>query len=200
MRLLWLAAVHACLLALIFAVVRVHALTNLDLSIAHAFTSLRTPTVTAFMLAATSLGNTFSIVVIAAGASLTFLLSKKNKLLSAGLVCTVLGAKVSETLLKILIERDRPNSDALFHLDTFSFPSGHATAAAALFGYLGLVLIRLYPRWRIAIAVCMSVVILLIGLSRVYLGVHFPSDIIGGYLLGAVWVLVGVWVVRYGRT
>lgn len=199
-KIFWLIALHTCLFVLIFIVVRVHAASLLDARVVEAFANARTPTVTVFMNAVTSVGNAFAIILIVSCATLAFLFTKRHKSLALGLVLAVLGAKATEVLLKILIERDRPDTYALFHLDTYSFPSGHATATAALFGYLGLVLVDLYPQWRLSITILAGVLILLVGVSRIYLGVHYPSDIIGGYLVGAVWILVGVWVVKYART
>ena len=78
--------------------------------------------------------------------------------------------------------------------DTFSFPSGHATIAVGFYGFLVYILFRQIKNWKYKInALFFSITLILaIGLSRLYLGVHFLSDVWGGYLLGALWLLIGI--------
>ena len=107
----------------------------------------------------------------------------------------VAGGWELNNLLKIWIERARPpeNLRALvLETRTFSFPSNHATFAAVFFGYLAFLLARTLPKRppivrRLAVAACV-VLALAVAASRVWLGVHYPSDVIGGLLLGAGWV------------
>ena len=102
---------------------------------------------------------------------------------------------ISTTALKNLFGRDRPlwqNPDDL--LATHSFPSGHASTVAALAGtviVLVAMLVRRANVRRLAYVLCVLVVVM-VCLDRVLLGRHYPTDIIGGVLLGAFWVLVGI--------
>ena len=100
------------------------------------------------------------------------------------------GAALLATFLKYLFQRPRPE---LFESDYtasfYSFPSGHATIAVAFYGTLALlVALRLqgWRRWTVLVAG--AVLALLLGLSRLYLGVHYPTDILAGYLAAALWV------------
>jgi undecaprenyl-diphosphatase len=121
-------------------------------------------------------------------------------------VVTLVGAGLLNGLLKFSFARVRPASFFDYPLPgSPSFPSGHALYAASVFGGLAVLLAaRVRSRllevviWLIALSL-----ILLVGLSRVYLGVHYPSDVLAGYAIGAVWVTavaVGDRLVRHRRS
>jgi undecaprenyl-diphosphatase len=101
-------------------------------------------------------------------------------------------------LLKIAFARPRP--DVVPHLRevmSLSFPSGHAMTSAAVYLTLGAMLMRISER-RITKIYCMSIAVLatlLIGASRVYLGVHYPTDVLGGWMMGMSWALL-CWLVE----
>lgn len=106
---------------------------------------------------------------------------------------TISGSYLFYTISKIIIHRPRP--DVAYYLETgYSFPSGHATIAMAFYGFLVYVLFRQYKHWKIKANVLFAglIIILGIGLSRIYLGVHYLSDVWGGYLLGALWLIIGI--------
>ena len=111
---------------------------------------------------------------------------------------TLGGAAVMDFLGKIVFHRARPPM-AVYLEDSFSFPSGHATLAVALYGFLAYVLIReLKSRGsKVSVFFASLIVILLIGLSRIYLGVHYLSDVWGGYLLGFLWLLAGIALIEH---
>lgn len=95
-------------------------------------------------------------------------------------------------LLKIIFHRQRP-LESLIHESGNSFPSGHATGSFVLYGLLCYILLRYWvkPRWaRIVVILATAVMILLTGLARVYLRVHFPSDVAAGWGAGAI-ILAG---------
>ena len=98
------------------------------------------------------------------------------------------------TLVKVIVERARPDSaEALATAGGYAFPSGHSATAVALYGALALIVARhgdaRVRRAAIAAAVALSV---LVGVTRVYLGVHYPTDVLAGWLLGGA-VLAVVW-------
>ena len=100
-------------------------------------------------------------------------------------------ANLASTLLKIAFGRPRPDLvPHLDHVSSASFPSGHATSAAAV--YLLLAWLAL-PRWRTAAWALAATMIILNAFSRIMLGVHWASDIVGGTLLGAAFALIAVW-------
>lgn len=106
---------------------------------------------------------------------------------------TIAGSELFNFLGKLTFQRTRPDV-AFYAEDTLSFPSGHATIPVAFYGFLAYILFRQLKEWKYKInALFFGIVIILaIGLSRLYLGVHFLSDVWGGYLLGALWLLIGI--------
>lgn len=105
---------------------------------------------------------------------------------------TLIGAGLLDGGLKLLFGRTRPV--AFFEHypspESFSFPSGHALFATTFFGGLAVLLWKrlAHPVLRLAVALAAGVLVLLIGFSRIYLGVHYPSDVLGGFAAGVVWV------------
>ncbi len=100
------------------------------------------------------------------------------------------GCYLSASLLKIAVHRQRPAGFGVYHEISYSFPSIHATMAAFLFGFIAWIIVRrtespLRRFWTISAAVFL---IAAIGFSRLYLGVHFLSDVLGGCLLGTIWL------------
>ena len=100
-------------------------------------------------------------------------------------------------LLKLGFARPRP--DLVPHaveVYTASFPSGHAMLSAVTYLTLGALLIRVQPRWRVKVYILFLAIsiTLLVGTSRVYLGVHWPTDVLAGWCVGAAWALL-CWLV-----
>lgn len=106
---------------------------------------------------------------------------------------TIVGSGLSNLIGKTAFHRHRPEA-ALYAENTFSFPSGHSTIAAAFFGFIIYILLRRARKWEFKINIFFGglALILAVGLSRLYLGVHFLSDVWGGYLLGLLWLVVGI--------
>ncbi|MHB1086795.1 MAG: LssY C-terminal domain-containing protein [Minisyncoccota bacterium] len=109
------------------------------------------------------------------------------------LALAVAGAEVFTTLGKIIIHRPRP--EIAYYIERgFSFPSGHATIAVAFYGFCAYMLVRSAHRWprKVAYGIGVLFLIVLIGVSRVYLGVHYVSDVLAGYAVGLLWLLIAV--------
>jgi undecaprenyl-diphosphatase len=104
------------------------------------------------------------------------------------LVVTV-GAQLENNLLKDLFQRTRPAPiTGLIPAQAFSFPSGHAMVAAAFYAFVAYLSWRLLRGWlRVACVVALALVVLLIGASRLYLGVHYLTDVVAGFLAGLFW-------------
>jgi len=143
-----------------------------------------------FFLILTQLGNSSSVIIITV--ALAGWLIYKNKISTAKvLLLSVIGSALLGQILKHIIGRPRPEM-ALYRLDSFSFPSGHATSALALYGTIIYIVFKLIDSGlkRTAIIVCCGVMIFLIGFSRIYLGFHYLSDVLGGFVLAGVWLLL----------
>jgi undecaprenyl-diphosphatase len=129
------------------------------------------------------------------------LLGRKYRTLVLVLLATVGGAGMN-SLLKQLFSRPRPSVvPHLTEVMTQSFPSGHAMLSATVYLTLGGLLAQLAERRRLkayilAVAVLMP---FLVGLTRVYLGVHYPTDVLGGWVAGLAWALLSVVLVRAVR-
>ena len=120
---------------------------------------------------------------------------KGRKISAALLAVSTLGGMVLTTTLKSLFQRSRPELfDSGYEASFYSFPSGHATAAAGFYGTLALLVAwRLTGFRRWAVAAAGVALVLLIGFSRLYLGVHYPTDVIAGFLAAPLWVItVGI--------
>lgn len=109
------------------------------------------------------------------------------------LLVTIGGAALLNSLAKLAIHRPRPEL-GFYTEQSYSFPSGHATLAIAFYGFVAYLLLRHVRRWKVRVSIILSalLVIIAIGFSRMYLGVHFFSDVWGGYLMGTLWLLIGI--------
>lgn len=131
----------------------------------------------------TNLGSFWGILIVI---FLVFLVNRK-----VSYIC--LGASIIQTslnrVIKAIVRRPRPNVDVFIRESNFSFPSGHAMAITCLYGLLIYYLYKSEIRYRKLLIVICVLIIVLVSLSRVYLGVHYFSDIIGGILLSSSLVL-----------
>ncbi|MBI2613113.1 phosphatase PAP2 family protein [Candidatus Kaiserbacteria bacterium] len=170
-------------------------MTALDNSVLAVLFALRDPSFVQFFTAITQFGSTFVVggIALAIGFSL---LARSRLADFAGLCISVMGTIIVVFPLKDIVARARP--DILYQAfseDTFSFPSGHAAFSIALYGFLAYLAWKQLPRPQaIAVTVFAALLIGLIGFSRLYLGLHFVSDVLGGYLIGGAFTALGIWV------
>jgi undecaprenyl-diphosphatase len=170
----------------------------MDRSLVTSVAEWRSPALTTFMRAATFFGSSVWLVGSLTAVVVVVVLQTRSPRWAAFAVGCMIGGFIS-TIVKRLVDRPRPDIDPLVDLESAAFPSGHALSSAIAFLAIAYVLIHLtrLPRrlvWTGAI-LCTGIV----GFTRVYLGVHWPTDVIGGWLAGAVWVAVVAFVVRPGR-
>jgi len=134
-----------------------------------------------------------------------YLLLLGKRATAALMTVSVVGGALLSSVMKIGFARPRPELTPVAEVFTASFPSGHATLSAVAFLTLGAILARAESNNRIkifflAIAAFLSV---LVGLSRVYLGVHYPTDVLAGWCIGTAWALacatVAFWLQRRGK-
>ncbi|MNI13357.1 PAP2 superfamily protein [compost metagenome] len=146
----------------------------------------------------TSLGG-ISVLALFALIAVGFLLIMKKRLSALLLVVGLAGGVALSEGLKALFERERPPV-AYQAVETLnaSFPSGHALLATVFYLTLGVMLTRAFPRKRLKVYVlgCAVVIVLLIGLTRIYLAAHWASDVFAGWSVGAAWSMV-LWLVAY---
>ena len=135
----------------------------------------------------------FTLQWLLGGAACLFLIYIHRRAEAAWLAGSVLGASLVNTALKSILHRPRPELvPHLAMVSNASFPSGHAMISAAIYLTIGAMLAETQPgrSARIFLMSFAGVIVLLVGCSRIYLGVHWPSDVLAGWCLGSVWALV----------
>lgn len=176
-------------------------ITQFDVTVANLLHQHATTTTTELAKGITRLGSPVTIAVWGLMAAVV-LLGRKEYLTAGGWVAALLGGGLLDGALKQIFQRPRPVWDApIVVAGGFSFPSGHAMGSLVAYGMLAYLVWRQleHPRARVALVACSLVLVLLIGLSRMYLGVHYFSDVIAGYAAGTVWLtacITGLEVVR----
>ena len=116
------------------------------------------------------------------------------------MAASVAGGALLNRSLKYVFHRPRPYfDDPILTLTSYSFPSGHTMAATVLYGVVAAYLLAKIPdwRWRVLIVISTSVLIALVGFSRIYLGAHYLSDVIGAMAEGVAWLSLCLTVVYF---
>lgn len=154
---------------------------------------IRTPLLTKIFLIITNLGSPYVLIVLTL---LSFLL--KNKKLSFIITGNLGLITIINQALKFIIKRPRP-SDLFLIVETgYSFPSGHSMVSLSFYGLLIYFIYKYFKnkKLKISLITLLSLIIVLIGVSRVYLGVHFVSDVISGFLLSLSYLIIFIKVIN----
>ena len=130
--------------------------------------------------------------------SLVFLIIFKNKRYGGFIFLNVFNIFVLNFLLKLLFMRDRPYELMIIDEVGYSFPSGHAMAALGFYGFIIYLLwhFNLAKSAKIIFSVLLGVLIILIGVSRIYLGVHYASDVLAGYMVSLAYLILYITCVK----
>jgi len=161
---------------------------GLDTSILLAIQKLHTPLLDRIMVGVTSLGEP-PLLVLTCLTWEAMLLSRRRHLQANTFGIAAVGAISLNYLLKELFVRARPALwDHIINVNHYSFPSGHAMVSIVVYGCMGYTLAQEFPQWRSQILTLTVILILAIGFSRLYLGVHWPTDVMAGYAVGLVWL------------
>ena len=116
----------------------------------------------------------------------------KNKKIGLSIISNIVIITVLNQLLKRILQRPRPTEFRIVEETGYSFPSGHSMVSMAFYGYLIYLIYRYiknkYVKWTLI--TILSILICLIGISRIYLGVHYTSDVLGGFLLSISYLVV----------
>jgi undecaprenyl-diphosphatase len=168
---------------------------GVDRTILVGFAKARTPWFTVMAVDLTALGSV-TLVVLVSTIALCVLLLLKDRMGALQLVAASVGAGILTTTIKNYIDRPRPPRPEvvtqLIQVSGLSYPSGHSLAAASLYLTVAILVCRHLQKTghQIAILAMTIGIILLVGISRIYLGVHYPSDVASGISLGAAWALL----------
>lgn len=116
----------------------------------------------------------------------------KNKKIGLSIISNIVIITVLNQLLKRILQRPRPTEFRIVEEKGYSFPSGHSMVSMAFYGYLIYLIYRYiknkYVKWTLI--TILSILICLIGISRIYLGVHYTSDVLGGFLLSISYLVI----------
>jgi undecaprenyl-diphosphatase len=140
----------------------------------------------------TALGSTIVLALVTLATVLFLLLIRKSRE-ALFVFLAVGGGQLLSSLLKLGVDRPRPDLVShLVHVQTLSFPSGHAMMSAVTYLTLGSILARIVPgsAARIYVLGLAVLISLVVGASRVYLGVHWPSDVLAGWCAGFAWAML----------
>lgn len=154
---------------------------------------IRTPLLTKIFLIITNLGSPYVLILLTL---LSFLL--KNKKLSFIITANLGLITIINQVLKFIVKRPRP-SDLFLIVETgYSFPSGHSMVRLSFYGLLIYFIYKYFKnkKLKIFLITLLSLIIVLIGVSRVYLGVHFVSDVISGFLLSLSYLIIFIKVIN----
>lgn len=166
-------------------------ITGIDTAVEQALFAARTPVGVKIFSLLTELGGAVAVVIVVIAALIVFWRGKRWAY-ALGLLVSVSGSLIVAYVVKNLVERARPPLEFHAVLETsYAFPSNHATVAVALYGFLVFAVWKLAPQYRTIVVTLCPVVILAIGFSRLYLGVHYPSDVLAGFILGGIFVWIG---------
>ena len=152
----------------------------------------RTPWLTIAAVDVTALGS-ITLVVLFSAFTLVVLLVLRDRLGALQLLAASAGAGVLTLMTKNIIERIRPEeAQQLIVVSGFSYPSGHSVSTSALYLTIAIIAGRYVQKAgaRTAIFLAVSAVLIMVGASRVYLGVHYATDVVSGLSLGAAWALL----------
>lgn len=168
-----------------------HIITS-DISIANFLVGFRTDTLINVFSWITLLGKSQVISsLIAVSVVILWLWRRYYYILP--LFIAVVGSSIFTYSGKLFFQRPRPEM-AVYVENSFSFPSGHASIAVAFYGLLSYLLICVAQSWRTKVSLFLAgiLIILAIGFSRIYLGVHYLSDVFGGYVVGVIWLIIAI--------
>jgi len=188
-------------LGLLEDVVRSEIIVSADIRIENLLYVFRHESITQLFLWVTVLGKATVIIAGVGVISIILWLMQKHRQM-IGYWIAIGGAAGSAFLGKILIHRARPSGVGVYTEDSFSFPSGHATMATVFYGYIIYLYLLSGKSWKQKTNVFFAgaFTIFIIGFSRLYLGVHFMSDVLGGIVLGLLWLIIGItlteWSIR----
>jgi undecaprenyl-diphosphatase len=163
-----------------------------DRAVLLAVTRTRTPWLTIAAIDVTALGS-ITLVVLFSTFTLVVLFALRDRLGALQLLAASAGAGMLTLLTKNVIERIRPEeAQQLIVVSGFSYPSGHSVSTSALYLTIAIIGGRYiqHSGARVAIFLAVSAVVILVGTSRIYLGVHYATDVVSGISLGTAWALV----------
>ena len=198
--LLVLYALQVALFAALAWWVHYHPVLPIDVAITREFQENQAPWLKFTMIAVSYIGSVLllSVGLVLLAAAILWLV--RLRLEAIMLVATCATSALLNGLIKLIVARPRPNAHLVEVIQAASgnsFPSGHVMQYVAFWGFLfslGIILFKGKHWWRIALLIVSALFIILVGPSRIYLGDHWASDVLGAYLIGGAWLGISLWV------
>ncbi|WP_201511399.1 phosphatase PAP2 family protein [Psychrobacter alimentarius] len=165
------------------------------------FETLQTSTLDVMYTSVTHMGSVWFVACLSAAVILFLWFKARDKWATLFFIIAVGGTGALTWLLKQIYERGRPSINEAIDAIGFSFPSGHSMGSLVFYGFLIYLVIRSRQNKviKISLSIVLGLLVLLIGTSRIYLGAHFPSDIIAGYIAGTIWLTLCILVLEWIR-
>jgi undecaprenyl-diphosphatase len=164
------------------------------------------PGLTSIMKLFSIIGDTPAVIVLSLVVLLFLYFVLKHRTELILFVAAIIGSVVLNLILKYSFQRARPDIHRLVEIAGYSFPSGHAMNACTVYTITSFLLWHNISTrtGRTILIIISTMMILSIGISRIYLGVHYPSDVIGGYFASGFWITIAIWFFqkhqdKYGR-
>ncbi|MBK9718631.1 MAG: phosphatase PAP2 family protein [Saprospiraceae bacterium] len=164
---------------------------SIENSFAQYLFNIRSKTIANLFFYFSKLGSYQLIIPIALIAIFLFVLQEKYRCIAA-LLIALAGTGITSFFSKIYFHRVRPIDFSFYNESSYSFPSGHAMYAVAFFGLLFYIFVTNSKKDKLTLTILSIAFILLLGFSRLYLGVHYLSDVCAGYSLGFLWLLLAI--------
>ena len=172
-------------------------ITELDNRIHSYILGIRNDSLTNILILITNISSAYALIVL----SVILLASMKNKktplLISLNLIC----AFITNQTAKLIFTRPRPFGINLIEESGFSYPSGHAMVSMSYFGFIAYLLYKNQKNkfTKTILIITIFLTIITIGFSRIYLGVHYLSDVIGGFLLSIVYLIIYIKITKVNK-
>jgi undecaprenyl-diphosphatase len=171
--------------------------TGFDQHISHAILSLESPFATRLMEMVTFFGSA-NFLFPAYLVLILYYLSRKKIKLALDITMIGLSSTAILFLLKEIFQRQRPLDPLIRNVTGFSFPSGHSFSSFTFFGLLIYILWKtgIKKAWKIVVTIVLFLFATTIAFSRVYLRVHYPSDVVAGFCLSIIWLMLSLWILH----
>lgn len=150
--------------------------------------SIRNDKLTDFMTIITNISSAYALIVI----TILLLILIKNKKIPILITFNLIFSFLTSQLIKIILRRDRPIDISLVNAVGFSYPSGHSMVSMAYFGFIAYLVYKYIDNTivKVILIITLFISIIAIGFSRIYLGVHYFSDVLGGFLLSISYLML----------
>ena len=167
---------------------------TIDNAIYETIIKIMNSNITAIMIFISFLGSAITLITLALASKFLVKYKKYSKIIMLNLALSF----ILNRILKLIIARPRPPRLRLVIENGYSFPSGHSMVSFAFYGFLIYLINKNLKNKKIKypLIILLSLLILLIGISRIYLGVHYVTDVLGGYIIGLIYLIVFIKILK----